>query len=76
MKLSFKFSNALDDVLFRNPDLRITHLHLERNLLRDAGALKIAQALVDSQCLVYLNLASNEIKPSGINQIIETLIPN
>ena len=76
MKLQLHFARAFSGLMASRPDLRITHINLERNFLRDVGAIMIVQSLVDSQTLVYLNLASNEIKPSGVNQILEMLIPN
>lgn len=56
--------------------MRITHLNLERNLLCDAGTITIVKALRKSEVLIYLNLSSNEIKPRGINTILENLMDN
>ena len=76
MKLQLHFARTFSGLMASRPDLRITHINLERNFLRDVGAIMIVQSLVDSQTLVYLNLASNEIKPRGVNQIFEMLVPN
>lgn len=56
--------------------MRITHLNLERNLLCDEGTITIVKALKKSEVLIYLNLSSNEIKPRGINAILEKLMDN
>ena len=76
MKLGINFANALADLFYENPSIRITHLNLQRNMLGDSGAIKIVEAFRKSQTLISLNLSSNEIKPRGINAIFENLMQN
>jgi len=76
MKIGINFANALADLFYANPSIRITHLNLQRNMLGDSGAIKIVEAFRKSQTLISLNLSSNEIKPRGINAIFENLMQN
>jgi len=76
MKLSINFAKAFRRAMALKPNLRLTHVNLERNELRDKGSIAIAKALATSPCIIALNLASNEIKPAGVNKIFELFLPN
>lgn len=76
MKLSLNFANTFSAMMTEQIDLRVIHINLERNHLRDAGAIKVVSALAPNKTLVSLNIASNEIKPRGINRIFEILQQN
>ena len=73
MKLSLNFAKTFSHMMMEWIDLRIIHVNLERNFLRDAGAIMIVSALAPSKVLISLNIASNDIKPRGINEIFEIL---
>lgn len=56
--------------------MRVIHVNLERNFLRDVGAIMVVSALAPSKVLVSLNIASNDIKPRGVNEIFGILQSN
>lgn len=76
MNLGLNFANAFADIFYYNPTLRVTHVNLSGNLLGGKGALIVVKALVQSPVLIALNLSSNEIKPKGINEILNQFMYN
>ena len=46
MKLQLNFARTFSEILLSRPELRITHINLERNFLRDSGAIMVVQSLV------------------------------
>ena len=73
MKLSYNFANQLADIVRNDSSIRIAHLNLARNNLRDSGSLLIASAVKQSYSIVSLNLMHNEISPVGMAQIFDEL---
>ena len=64
--LQVNFAAVFNSIFLENPTQRITHLNLSHNHLGDQGAILVIQAVKHSKVIIYLNLVSNDIGPSGM----------
>ena len=76
MQVSLNFANTLGNMIKENYEQRITHLNLQRNNLGDSGAIILMNAVMHSKVLIYLNFASNNIGPLGLDTIFKGLMIN
>ena len=49
------------------------YLDLSKNLLKDFGAVRLAQCLLSSITIVHFDISSNEISPEGARDVFKTL---
>ena len=76
MQVSLNFARAIHNIFHDSVEHRITYLSLQRNSLGDEGANIIINAISNSRALIYLNLASNNIGPTGMDYIFKGLTYN